>query len=40
MIGVPNNEEQYKQCIEVNGEGVDCILTDRPGLLKEYLEKS
>lgn len=34
MAGVPNSNEEYNQAL---GLGVDAILTDRPGLLKQHL---
>lgn len=39
MIGVPNKELEILECLKVNGEGVDCIMTDRPSLLKDVLQK-
>jgi hypothetical protein len=32
--GVPNSKEEFDQAVSM---GVDVILTDKPGLLKEYV---
>jgi hypothetical protein len=40
MAGVVNTEEDLKLMREQYGELVDIIITDRPGLVNEYLAKS
>jgi hypothetical protein len=37
MIGVPNDENEYSQCIEKNYPNIDAIMTDRPALLRDVL---
>ena len=37
MIGVPNDENEYSQCIEKNYPNIDAIMTDRPALLRDML---
>lgn len=39
MIGVPNSVEDYEECLKQYKGTVDCIVTDRPALAKQYLER-